>query len=147
MLGNFRFEATHPIFCMIYRQAILPITFFVFVPMALPIVIHTPGVVPTSPDVGLPNNPIDVKLDDYYSRIPWGLEPFAQLYTCVGSPSSQIKCGDYIHLTTPSIQQDEQVIQILESQNIYNWVEVQFDQDSFYVGFPPRCMVINGDEK
>ena len=24
--NNFRFEATHPIFCMIYRQAILPIT-------------------------------------------------------------------------------------------------------------------------
>ena len=115
--------------------------------MALPIVVRTPGVVPTSPDVGLPNNPIDVELDDYYSRIPWDLEPFARLYTCVGSPSRKIKCGDYIHSTTARIRREGQVIRILESQDIYTWVEVQFDQDSFYVGFPPHCMVVNGDAK
>src|SRR6266567_173939 len=58
------------------------IVIFVFMP---PIVVRTPGVVATSPDIGLPIDPVDVKLDDYYSSIPWDLGPFARLYTCVGS--------------------------------------------------------------
>ena len=108
-----------------------------------PIVVRTPGVVLTSPDIELP---IDIELDDYYPSIPWDLGPFARLYTCVGSPSRKIKCGDYI-ISTTSIRRDGQVIRILGSQNVYTWVEVQFDRGSFYVGFPPRCMVVNGDAK
>src|SRR6266702_6225669 len=72
---------------------------FVFMP---PIVVRTPGVVLTSPDIELP---MDVELDDYYPSIPWDLGPFARLYTCVGSPSRKIKCGDYI-ISTTSIRRD-----------------------------------------